>query len=268
MVLGPFADFLRWAKQRMRAYRDIAPLAGLAYAWWLRQKSRQALREGKLMQLCTFLYVDVDGLRHDYPHLTMGKVSLQTLFSRTLQSLVFHNAEMANLVREAAARTTENEPILRFYSSGWLVMASINAHVLETCGSVGHVAAMTGNEVDMTEVIFALVNDRTTTSRQQLRVYMVQERQLRALPAESELDLRRDSRSSAYRILQKMAAQYQAPSEELIRRIGDMGTTAGLPSGMGRTWLCYPRHFAAEHSGEQPHPRRMMPASTAVLSAL
>ncbi len=55
-------------------------------------------------------------------------------------------------------------------------MANINAHLMEICGAFGHAAAACGRQVEIVEFLYALVNDRTTTSRQQLRVYVVKAR--------------------------------------------------------------------------------------------
>lgn len=229
----------QWVKQRLRAYRDVAPLVGLAYAWWSRHAAEAELREGRFMQQCTFLLVDVEGLRKTNSELE--RVTVPTLFSRTLRALVFENAQMAKLVSDAAARTTPSSPLLSLGSGNWLVMANINAHILEVCGAYGHTAAICGHEVDAVEVLYALVNDRETKSRQQLRVYLVRESQLRELPAEEALDLRRNSRRSAFSILQKMAAVYRPPPDHIRAKLADPGVTSGLPSGMGRTWICFPR---------------------------
>ena len=103
--------------------------------------------------------------------------------------------------------------------------------VQEACCSLGHVAAACGNKVNVVEFIYGLVarrvrrsckeghsriylyiyiyqfppissgaaqvNDRTTTNRQQLRVYVIREKDLQNLPERMELDLRRSSFRSA-----------------------------------------------------------------------
>jgi len=251
----------QWSKVQLRAYRDVAPLAGLAFAWWRRYAAERQLREGHFMEQCTFLMVNVEGLRKD----VATRVSVPTLFSRTLRELTFHNAQMAKIINEAAARTTKRWPFLSLRSEGWLVMANINAHILEVCSSWGHAAAFCGQEVEIVEVIYALVNDRTTTSRRQLRVYLVPASQLRALPPEDELDLRRGSRRSAYTILQKMAALYTPPPTD-EHTLADNGVTSGLSSGMGRTWLVVPKAAgAAACSASAPSP---VGAGLAIQSAL
>merc|ERR1712232_830056 len=110
------------------------------------------------------------------------RVTVPTLFSRTLRQLMFENEQMVELVSEGATRTTHDAPLLELGKGGWLVMANINAHLMETCCAVGHTAAGCGHDVVIEEVLYGLVRDRTTTSRDQLRVYVVRESQLRQLP--------------------------------------------------------------------------------------
>jgi len=234
--------------QQIRTYREVAPLIGLAFALWKRwqwhvqaREASEALRHGRFMQQCAVLLVNLDGLRkpadpmHVAPH-----VSVPMLFSRTLRTLMFENEQMVDLVSEAASRATAESPLLDLGAEGWLVMANINAHLMEACGTFGHVAAACGQRVNIVEFIFGLVNDLTTTSRQQLRVYVVKESDLRRLPLEEELDLRRGSGRSAFSVLRCMAARYKPPAESPFERHRVASISSGLPSGMGRTWLTFP----------------------------
>eukprot|EP00913_Durusdinium_trenchii_P004734 g4396.t1 len=52
----------RLARNYLRRYRDVAPVAGLLYALWQRRKwqhqaelAAAAVREGRFMEQCTFL---------------------------------------------------------------------------------------------------------------------------------------------------------------------------------------------------------------------
>merc|ERR1711920_1126003 len=159
---------------------------------------------------------------------------------------------MMELVSEAANRTTRETPLLELGDGGWLVMANINAHLMETCCAFGHTAAVCGHEVMIEEFLYGIVRDRNTTSRDQIRVYVVKESQLRSLPNADELDLSRGSRKNAYSVLQAMAAAYDPPEEGSISaprgniggyggKLANVGITTGLPSGMGRTWLVFPK---------------------------
>eukprot|EP00933_Yihiella_yeosuensis_P073533 TRINITY_DN82248_c0_g1_i1.p1 TRINITY_DN82248_c0_g1~~TRINITY_DN82248_c0_g1_i1.p1 ORF type:complete len:298 (-),score=46.83 TRINITY_DN82248_c0_g1_i1:67-960(-) len=237
----------KWLLSRIRLYREVAPLAGLAYWLWKRrqwqkqlQEAAAELREGRFMQQCTLLLVDVDGLRKTAD--PSSRISVPTLFSRTLRSLLFENRNMVELVTEAANRATVKNPLLDLGADGWLVMANINAHLMESFGAFGHLAAACGHSVEIVEFLFGLVNDRTTTSRHQLRVYVVKESALRNLPPAEALDLSRGSSRSAFYILQAMAAAYRPPPEDLGHRHRVVTPTHGLPSGMGRTWLTFPKN--------------------------
>lgn len=119
-------------------------------------------------------------------------------------------------------------------------MANINAHLMEALGSSGHAAAACGFPVRVVEFLYALVNDRTTKSRQQLRVYVVRESDLRNIPEAAALDLRRSSHRNAYGVLQSMARSYSVPPPQM-RKHNVLGMTSGLPSAMGRTWLTFPQ---------------------------
>ncbi|CAE7253183.1 unnamed protein product, partial [Symbiodinium microadriaticum] len=191
-------------------YREIAPAAGLIYAIWQRRQWQKqtelqalAVREGRFMEQCSILLVNLEGL-------TCGAnlsstVSIQTLFTRTLRSLMFDNEKMVELVSDAAEKVSPSQPLLELGADGWLVMANINAHLMEALGSSGHAAAACGFPVRVVEFLYALVNDRTTKSRQQLRVYVVRESDLRNIPEAAALDLRRSSHRNAYGVLQSMA---------------------------------------------------------------
>ncbi|CAJ1342582.1 unnamed protein product [Effrenium voratum] len=225
----------------LRRYREVASVAGLLCALWQRRqwmrtraRAAAAVRAGRFMEQCTFLLVNVEGMMKDAN--PASTVSVQTLFSRTLKSLMFDNEKMVELVSQAAERATPVAPLLELGSDAWLVMANLNAHLMEACCSRGHVAAACGTPVHVVEFIYGLVNDRTTNSRQQLRVYVIRERDLRNLPEAKDLDLRRCSFKSAYSVLRIMAFSYQAPA--LYHNVLSM--TSGLPSGMGRTWLTFP----------------------------
>jgi len=240
-----------WVWQRLRAYREVAPLAGVAYALWKRRASQAALRQRHFMQQCTVLLVDIEGLRKRTE--LVERVSTPTLFSRTLRSMMFENEQMVELVTAAARRATPESPLLELGPNGWLVMANINAHLMETLGAIGHTAAACGRSVEIVEFLFALVNDRTTASRRQLRVYLVQEQALRDLPSAGDLDLRRGSSKRAYAVLRAMASFYRPQAEEHGERHKVAGISTGLPSGMGRTWLVYPRVAGANlGTGQQP----------------
>lgn len=144
-----------------------------------------------------------------------------------------------DLVSQAAEKAVPAAPLLELGGDGWLVMANINAHLMEATCSYGHVAAACGNPVNVVEFLYGLVNDRTTTSRQQLRVYVVREKDLQNLPESLELDLRRSSFRSAFSVLQSMARSYTAPPPG-FRQHNALSMTTGLPSAMGRTWLTFP----------------------------
>lgn len=260
--VGLTRELWRWTKVQFRRYRDVAPLAALAYAWWRRKSDERDLMQGRFMEQCTFLMVNVDGLRRD----GSLDVGVPTLFTRSLREITFNNPQMAKLISEAAKHTTMENPFLPLGTQDWLVMANINAHILEVCGAFGHTAALCGHPVEIVEVLFALVNDVTTTSRHQLRVYLVREDQLRNLPPSFELDLRRGSRKNAYAILQKMAASYRPPNGILQndRHLADAGVTSGLAGSMGRTWLVFPRSGYAQSLA----PRFVQLGSTEPRSAL
>lgn len=235
-----------WAKRQLHSYRELAPILALGYAYWRRRAAASALREGRIMHLCTVILVDVDGLRRVAgANASVDRVTVPTLFSRTLRTLMFDNEHMVELVSEAARRTTREAPLLELGTRGWLVMANINAHLMETCCAFGHAAAVCGHDVEIVEVLYGLVHDRTTTSRDQLRVYVVKESQLRALPAAPELDLGRGSRRNAYSVLCAMANAYEPPMKATHSGLADAGITTGLPSGMGRTWLVFPKGIQA-----------------------
>eukprot|EP00439_Symbiodinium_sp_Y106_P061501 s3585_g9.t1 len=183
-------------------YREIAPAAGLIYAIWQRRQWQKqtelqalAVREGRFMEQCSILLVNLEGL-------TCGaNLSSTTLF----------------IVRIlwAFARATPSQPLLELGGDGWLVMANINAHLMEALGSSGHAAAACGFPVRVVEFLYALVNDRTTKSRQQLRVYVVRESDLRNIPEAAALDLRRSSHRNAYGVLQSMARSYSVPPPQM-----------------------------------------------------
>eukprot|EP00435_Cladocopium_sp_Y103_P069426 s200_g33.t1 len=172
----------RLVRDQLRRYREVAPVAGLLYAMWQRRQwqwqasqAAKAVRDRRFMELCTFLLVNVDGLKRGADASTT--ISVQTLFTRTLRSLMFDNEQMVELVSQAAEKAVPTAPLLELGGDGWLVMANINAHLMEATCSYGHVAAACGNPVNVVEFIYGLVNDRTTTSRQQLRVYVVREKE-------------------------------------------------------------------------------------------
>lgn len=235
--------------QQIRMYREVAPLIGLAFALWKRwqwhmkaREASEALRQGRFMQQCAVLLVNLDGLRKPAdPADVVPQVSVPMLFSRTLRTLMFENEQMVELVSEAASQATDESPLLELGADGWLVMANINAHLMEACGTFGHVAAACGRSVEIVEFIFGLVNDRTTTSRQQLRVYIVKESDLRQLPEVEDLDLRRGSGRNAFSVLRCMAARYKPPADSSRERHRVASISSGLPSGMGRTWLTFPQ---------------------------
>lgn len=234
----------RLVRDQLRRYREVAPVAGLLYALWQRRQwqwqasqAAKAVRDRHFMELCTFLLVNVDGLKRGADASTT--ISVQTLFTRTLRSLMFDNEQMVDLVSQAAEKAVPAAPLLELGGDGWLVMANINAHLMEATCSYGHVAAACGNPVNVVEFLYGLVNDRTTTSRQQLRVYVVREKDLQNLPESLELDLRRSSFRSAFSVLQSMARSYTAPPPG-FRQHNALSMTTGLPSAMGRTWLTFP----------------------------
>ncbi|CAE8612256.1 unnamed protein product, partial [Polarella glacialis] len=113
-----------WLSRQLRHYREVAPLAGLAYALWKRRQASAAVREGRFMQQCTVLLVDVDGLRKTG---APSRVSVPTLFSKTLRALMFENHQMVELVSKAANCATADSPLLELGDDvGRLVMANIN----------------------------------------------------------------------------------------------------------------------------------------------
>ncbi|CAK9108220.1 Hypothetical protein SCF082_LOCUS50345 [Durusdinium trenchii] len=234
----------RLARNYLRRYRDVAPVAGLLYALWQRRKwqhqaelAAAAVREGRFMEQCTFLLVNLDGLKKGADF--SSTISVQTLFTRTLRSLMFDNEKMVELVSQAAEKASPSAPLLELGGDGWLVMANINAHLMEACCTYGHVAAACGNSVNVVQFLYGLVNDRTTTNRQQLRVYVIREKDMQNLPERLELDLRRSSFKSAFSVLQSMAASYTAPPPGFRLR-NALSMTTGLPSAMGRTWMTFP----------------------------
>ncbi|CAJ1439442.1 unnamed protein product [Effrenium voratum] len=164
----------------LRRYREVASVGGLVYALWQRRQWKRAaeeacaaVRAGRFMEQCSFLLVNVDGLKKGAN--MASTVSVQTLFTRTLKSLMFDNENMVDRVSRASERATPGAPLLELGSDAWLVMANLNAHLMEACCSYGHVAAACGTPVNVVEFIYGLVNDRTTTSRQQLRVYVIRD---------------------------------------------------------------------------------------------
>lgn len=250
MVRTLLAGLVRWLWHQLRSYRDWAPLVTLLYAVWKRRSAVAAIREGRFMQQCSVIFLDVDGMRRVPASLeacgeatatTTSRISTPTLFTRTLRALMFDNEQMVDLVSRAAARTTPDSPMLDLGADGWLVMANINAHIMEACGTFGHVAAACGHAVDAVEFIYCIVNDRTTTSRQQLRIYVVRESQLRHLPPLGEMDLQRGSWTRAYYVLRTMVALYRPPPANVQSSQRHRSITSGLPEGrLGRTWLCFP----------------------------
>lgn len=88
--------------------------------------------------------VNVDGLRKGADHSKC--ISVQTLFTRTLRSLMFDNEcpaelrltcltcgprNMVELASQAAEKALPQAPLLELGADGWLVMANINAHLME-----------------------------------------------------------------------------------------------------------------------------------------
>lgn len=229
-----------WIKRQLHTYKEVAPLIGLAYALWRRRTAAVALQEGRFMQQCTFILVDTQGLLKSESKV-LRYVTVPTLFSRTLRALMFDNAQLVERVSEAAGCTTAAAPLLELGALGTYVMANINAHLMEICNAAGHAAAACGQDIEIIKVLFGLVNDRTTSARRQLRVYVVKETQLRSLPSEEQLDLQRASRKNAYAMLRAMAAACHEEAAEVDSEI-NLGITTGLPSGMGRTWLVVPKY--------------------------
>ena len=87
--------------------------------------------------------MNVEGLRKGADH--SKSISVQTLFTRTLRSLMFDNEcrektslsayckprNMVDLVSQAAEKALPQAPLLELGGDGWLVMANINAHLME-----------------------------------------------------------------------------------------------------------------------------------------
>ena len=142
---GPMDDDwrARWPLRQARAfwslvrppllrYREIAPAAGLLYAVWKRRQwqrqaelAAKAVREGRFMEQCSLLLVNVEGLLKGAN--LSATVSIQTLFTRTLRSLMFDNEKMVELVSEAGGGwgcSSRKAPTANLFKGAfWYVMS-------------------------------------------------------------------------------------------------------------------------------------------------